>query len=287
VREDPVGRLEWERRASHIAAYREQFGYEHEIEPVGPEPVNSPEARASWFAAYGAMTRTDEAGLGTLPDGSLWHMRSTYAAETAWAPRYVGHELRQVRAAALKATADATRADAEAHAARREGDAERAGRHEHLAASARAAVTFYQDRAGLDEQLMEDRQEWAQRTAGSRLLAVQADAELRRRHPYLEIEPLASAEPEAAADELPAVTGAEERGRHAEAVASQRAAFRQALEERLGVMVPAEDPDAEPEGEAWPTWLPAHREAILQPPKPEIQPTARIAEHAAAQVEAG
>ena len=114
VPEDPVDRLEWEQRASHIAAYREQYGYEHETEPVGPEPVNSPDARASWFAAYGSITRADEAGLDRLPDGSLWHMRSTYAAETAWAPRYVGYELRQVRAAGLRASADAARADAEA-----------------------------------------------------------------------------------------------------------------------------------------------------------------------------
>jgi hypothetical protein len=206
VPEDPVDRLEWEQRASHIAAYREQYGYEHETEPVGPEPVNSPDARASWFAAYGSITRADEAGLDRLPDGSLWHMRSTYAAETAWAPRYVGHELRQVRAAGLRASADAARADAEAAVARRDGDAERARRHEHLAASARAALAFYSDRADLDEQLMTDRQEWAERTAGPRLLAVQADSALRRRHPDLEIEPLASAEPDPAPDELPAVT---------------------------------------------------------------------------------
>jgi hypothetical protein len=287
VPEEPLDRLEWERRASHIAAYREQFGYEHETEPVGPEPVNSPDARAAWFAAYGAMTRADEAGLDTLPDGSLWHMRSTYTAETAWAPHYVGHELRQVRMAALRAAADAARADAEAAVASREGDTDRAARHQHLASSARAAMSFYRDRENLDGQLMADRQEWAERTAGPRLLAVQADAELRRRHPDLEIEPLASAEPEPAPDELPPVTDADTAARHGEAVAVQRAEFRQALGDRLGVMVPSDDPDAEPEGEAWPAWLPAHREAILQPPKPEMRPARQVAERAHVQAEAG
>src|SRR6266566_4252841 len=165
----------------------------------------------------------------------MGHIRSTYQAETAWAPRYDGHELRQVRAAALQAAADAARADAEAAVARRDGDLERAGRHDQLAASARSALEWCQERAGLDEHLMEDRKEWERRTAGPRHLAVQADSELRRRHPGEYIEPLASAEPEAAPDQLPEVAGAEDRARHAEAVAGQRAAFRQKLEERLGL----------------------------------------------------
>jgi hypothetical protein len=38
-----------------------------------------------------------------MPDGRLWHLRDTYPIETAWAPRYVGDELRQVRAAAWDA----------------------------------------------------------------------------------------------------------------------------------------------------------------------------------------
>ena len=71
-----------------------------------------------------------------------------------------------------------------------------------------------------------------------------------------------------------------------EAVAGQRAAFRQDFEQRLGVMVPAEDPDAEPEGEAWPAWLPAHREAILQPPKPEMRPAEPVIQRAEAEAEA-
>ena len=108
----------------------------------------------------------------------------------------------------------------------------------------------------------------------------------RRRHPKADIEPLKSAEPDPAPDELPAITAAEA-SRHAEAVAAQRAAFRQALEERLGVMVPSEDPDAAPEGEAWPAWRPAHREAILQPPKPEIRPAPQVERRAEMEAEPG
>ena len=54
---------------------------------------------------------------------------------------------------------------------------------------------------------MEDRAEALRLTEGPRHLAVMADSELRRRQPDIELEPLRSAEPEAAADELPAVTG--------------------------------------------------------------------------------
>jgi hypothetical protein len=137
---DPLDRLEWQQWASQIGAYRELYGWDHETEPCGPEPDgDSPEKRAAWHAAYGAMTRTDEAGMSALPDGTLHHMRASYAAETAWLPPYVGAELRQVRQARNDMTTAAIRADAEAALARRKGDADRADRHEALARSARAA----------------------------------------------------------------------------------------------------------------------------------------------------
>ena len=47
---------------------------------------------------------------------------------------------------------------------------------------------------------MVGRQEWEQATAGSRLLAIAADAELRRRYPGQRLEPLHSAEPAHASD---------------------------------------------------------------------------------------
>ena len=46
--------------------------------------------------------------------GLLLHLRDTYPLETAWAPQYVGDELRQVRAAAWDARLAAVRAAAEA-----------------------------------------------------------------------------------------------------------------------------------------------------------------------------
>ena len=46
-------------------------------------------------------------------------------------------------------------------------------------------------------------------------------------------------------------------------------------------MIPAEDPDYEDLGPAFPAWAGPDRDAILQPPKPQIQPSPRILERAA------
>jgi len=43
-------------------------------------------------------------------------------------------------------------------------------------------------------------------------------------------------------------------------------------------MIPAEDPDYGYLGQAFPLWPAPARQAILQPPRPEIQPSERILE---------
>ena len=43
-------------------------------------------------------------------------------------------------------------------------------------------------------------------------------------------------------------------------------------------MIPAEDPGCEYQGPAFPAWQGTAKDAILQPPKPEIQPSPRILE---------
>ena len=50
--------------------------------------------------------------------------------------------------------------------------------------------------------------------------------------------------------------------------------------------MPSEDPDFEDLGAAFPAWNPPEKDAILQPPKPEIPPAAKILEFAREQ-EAG
>jgi hypothetical protein len=212
-------------------------------------------------------------------------MRSTYAAETARAPPFAGAELRLAHGALLDASGQVARSEAFAAAARRDGDMAAAARHDQMAASARANAGLLQQIVDTDTKLMEDRQEWANRTAGPRLLAVQAHALLQVRHPDQHIEPLKSAEPDPAAEELPELTQ-ELVAEHVGRAEARRAEFAARLEERAGLMVPAEDPDYEHEGEAWPKWLPAEREAILQPPRPLMKPAQAVAEHDDAEMQA-
>jgi hypothetical protein len=285
---DPPARDDWEHKAASIAAYRETYGYQHPDDPIGPEPCrDAPEQRAAWHEAFQTLSPVDGPDVRTMPDGRLWLLRDTYEAETAWAPRYVGNELRLSRLGAFDASLGALRADAEADAARKAGDHARAERHATLAASYRALQGLYQQREQNLTRAMADRQEWEHTTALSRHQAITADAELRRRHPRQKIEPLRSAEP--------APIGGHERGQLHPApdrkltetatwirdLAVQHRAFRQTMDERLRLAESGKDPDWTSLSGSLATLWTSHPDAILQPPKPQIPPSARILELAA------
>ena len=123
VPEQPAARLDWQRRAASIAAWRELSGYHHPADPIGPEPAAAaPDLRAAWHEALAALGPVDGPDVRGMPDGLLLHLRDTYPVETAWAPQYVGDELRQVRDAAWDARLTSLRADADARAAQLRGD---------------------------------------------------------------------------------------------------------------------------------------------------------------------
>jgi hypothetical protein len=222
-----------------------------------------------------------------MPDGRLWLLRDTYAAQTAWAPRHVGKELRLSRLGAFDAALSTIRADAEAQAACKTGDHDRATRHEHLAASYRALRDHYQQQEQTLAQAMANRQEWEHATAGPRSLAIAADAELRRRHPHQKIEPLRSGEPAAVSD-----TGREqlspgpdekltERVTRIRDLAAQRHESHAEMDEHPGRIVPGEDPVWGEFGDAFPDSRASGPNAVLQPPRPEIIPSARLLQLAA------
>ena len=130
-----------------------------------------------------------------LPDGTLLHLRDTYPLETAWAPRYVGDELRQVRAAAWQARLAGLRATAGARAAAQRGDHHQAERKRGLAASYQALQDAYRQREDVFAAVMADRADWDTATRHQRHLAVAADAELRAATPASTTRPCALPNP--------------------------------------------------------------------------------------------
>jgi len=287
VPDHPVDRLEWQRRASSIGAYRELSGHDHPTEPIGPEPTaGDPDKRAAWHEAFAALGPVDGPDVRALPDGTLLHLRDTYPIETAWAPKWVGDELRQVRLGAREARLAGIRANTEVKAAAGRGDEHATARQQILAASYQAMHDAYREREIVFATTMTDRADWEQATRQQRQLAVAADAELRRRHPDQRFAPLRSAEPDPATqaqrDELTMTAGEEtkEIGQWIKDLAAEHQTFADRLAERQSTTIPSEDPDYADLGQAFPPWMGRSKDAILQPPKPEIRPSARVLERA-------
>ena len=284
----PPDRLDWQRRAASIGAWRELSGYRDPDDPIGPEPAAAaPDRRAAWYEALAALGPADGPYIRGMPDGTLLHLRDTYPIETAWAPQWVGDELRQVRAAAWNARLAGVRASAEAKAATDRGQLDSAARRQELADSYGALHEAYRQRETVFAAAMADRADWDAATRAQRHLAVAADAELRRRHPDQHYQPLRSAEPQPATqaqrEELTLAEGQQipEMGQWIKDLAAGRRTFAETLAERQSLTVPSEDPDYGDLGQAFPPWPGQATDAILQPPKPEIRPAPQILQRAA------
>jgi hypothetical protein len=284
---DPVHRLGWQQRAASIGAWRELSGYDHPTDPIGPEPVAAvPDARAAWHEALAALGPPDSPDVRGMPDGRLLHLRDTYPIETAWAPRYVGDELRQARAAAWDARLVGLRASAETRAAGQRGDYDFVAVKHSLTVAYQALEHAYRLRETMFAQTMADRADWDKATRAQRQLAVAADAELRRRHPGQYFPSLRSAEPEPATpaqrDGLTLSSGqtSGEVDQWIEDLAAGHRIFADRLADRQSQMIPSADPAYGDLGPAFPSRTSLGREPILQPPKPEIPPSPRILERA-------
>jgi hypothetical protein len=217
----------------------------------------------------------------------LLHLRDTYPIETAWAPQYVGDELRQVRAAAWNARLAALRATAEAKAADSRGQHDTAAQQQELADSYHALHGAYRQRESVFVAVMADRADWDTATRQQRHLAVAADAELHRRHPAQHYPPLRSAEPQPATQAqrheltLTAEQPTPETGQWIKDLAAAHHTFARTLAERQSLTIPSEDPGYGDLGQAFPPWPGPARDAILQPPKPEIRPSPQVLQRAA------
>ena len=283
----PLDRLEWQKRAAAIGAWRELSGYDHPADPIGPEPVAAaPDARAAWHQALAALGPADGPDVRGMPDGRLLHLRDTYPVETAWAPQYVGDELRQVRAAAWDARLAGLRAAAEARAAEQHGDHDQAASKHELAASYQALEQAYRQRETVFATVMADRADWdtrhprpapsgrrrRRRTAPPPPRPVLRAAALgRTRARYRGSSGRAQRHHGGAARrDGPVDQGP---GRRAPHVRRPRSPSGRAMR------VPSEEPEYGDLGQAFPAWPAQARAAILQPPMPEIPPSPEI--HAA------
>ena len=107
-----------------------------------------------------------------------------------------------------------------------------------------------------------------------------ADAELRRRHPDQHCPPLPSAEPVTPAQrrelDLSAGESLREMGQWLKDLSTGHRDFADRLADRQSQTIPSQDPDYGDLGPAFPPWGGPARNAILQPPKPEIPPSRRF-----------
>ena len=177
------------------------FAYSDPDEPIGPEPVNSPEARQHWHAAFAALRPVGRPGSPGLSDGQLLMRRGQYERETAWAPQWVGDQLQRVRTGADDAEREAVLSSARAEAARKRDEHDQAQLHDTLAGSQRAMAGRYRGLEAKFAESMEARREWEETTRQQRHDALAAQDEYMRRHPDSDLEPLRSAEPEPVTDE--------------------------------------------------------------------------------------
>ena len=271
VPEDPLERLDWERRAGIMDSYRERFGVAGDAEIIGRDPgEHSPAQRAHWFEAFRAQHHAEGLDFSKLPDSTLLLMRKSYQAETGWAPPSVAKHLQAVRLAMEEARQSAIRSDAEAQLAE---EAEVRARHEANAANARALGQAYEPLEAQLADVQADRDLYDKVSEAPRQIAVQADAEIRKRYPERKLAPLRSAEPKVPAERIDPY----EPPAWVDTLPVRQARFREEYEARQGLQVPAEDPEFGDQGEAFPIWR-EQREAILQPPKPEIAPAEPVAE---------
>jgi conjugative relaxase-like TrwC/TraI family protein len=270
VPDEALARLDWEQRAGVMASYRERYGVNGDAEIIGRDPgEHNPGQRAQWFEAFRARHHAEGLDFSKLPTETLLNMRKSYQIETGWAPPSVARHLQAVRLSMNEARQQATRSDAEAEISAGEVRA----RHEANAASARALHDAY---AGLEAKLgpvQEDRDLYDKLDEASQQIAIQADAELRKRDPKRKLPPMRSAEPKVpreAIDPYQQPAWVDELPQH-------QARFREEYERRQGLQVPDENPEYAAQGDAYPIWR-EQKEAILQPPKPEITAAEPVAE---------
>jgi conjugative relaxase-like TrwC/TraI family protein len=223
---DPIDRAKWIQRVAAVAAYREERGYSHETDAIGPAPDRgSPEQRASWHTACTALQLPEaDRDAAAAADGELWTWRAADERETGWAPPYVVAELREAHLAEDTYRADSVLAWHRADCATDEAEREQVTREAEQYSALAQEVGAY--REALTE-VAEARRQWHTATELNRQKAASADAGLRCRHPAAELPPLQLAAEEAAS------VSAEQQALEGETVPGQRGMVRHDIETAL------------------------------------------------------
>jgi hypothetical protein len=155
-----------------------------------------------------------------------------------------------------------------------------------LAASYRALATTYRSYELTLAATQEDRHQWDAITDQPRRLAIAADNELRRRHPDQKLPPLRSAEPDPVTEAEQAQLELTPGGRTTEIaqwiadLKERHASFAQLIADRRSASRVTELDRAAHPGQSLPHLAPIWADAILQPPKPVIEPFRPAIRHA-------
>ncbi|MFF0469317.1 MobF family relaxase [Micromonospora zamorensis] len=177
---DMVERMEWEHKASQIAAYREADSFDDDAAVLPPSPgISSSEKRAAWHEAWRAAGRP-EAGQEEqdLSDGALRVRVKAWQREQEWAPQYVDSEMKATGRQAAEHRQAAALLKAEAEAAADQVERER------LLAEAQEKEVLADLLAQVEEDLdlaAEARAAWFLDVAATREAAERAQAELANR----------------------------------------------------------------------------------------------------------
>jgi hypothetical protein len=201
-------------------------------------------------------------------------------------PRYVTEALRHIRIGAADADLQAIRRDALAWASRDHDRPDAAAAHRNLAASYRAMATTYRSYELTLAATEQDRRQWQTITEQPRRLAIAAHKELRRRHPGHKLPPLQSAEPEPVTKAEQAQLELAPNARMPEIaqwitdLKERHASFAQLIADRRSASRATELDRAAHPGQSLPHLAPIWADAIMQPPKPAIEPFGPAIRHA-------
>ena len=282
---DPAARHDWARKAAPIAAYREMYGYDHPGDPIGPEPSHqAPDQRAAWHQAFAAL------GPAAGPTSAPCPTAGCGCSATPTPPRPPGHPATPGKSSGYPGRC--LRRRSRCHPCRRQSRRRPQGRRARPSRAPRASSRQLPQPAGLLQAARTDLRPGGGRPAGvgtghsrSRQLAIAADAELRRRHPDRKIEPLRSSEP------APPVGDVERqhpdlipRQRNGETTWTRDLKLQQSPSKQgrtSARAVPDEDAARDGPGETSPAVRPPWRDAVMQPPRPLITPSAEILQLAA------